>query len=64
MSGAASDLDGELVDLRGAMAGALVDAHHGLPRRWEAGVPVDREGVPDGRVVPAVLPGGEVASIY
>lgn len=32
--------------------------------RWEAGVPVDREGVPEGRVIAAVLPGGEVASIY
>jgi hypothetical protein len=31
---------------------------------WEAGVPVDREGAPEGRVVPAVLPGGDVASIY
>jgi effector-binding domain-containing protein len=31
---------------------------------WEAGVPVDRAGVPEGRVIPAVLPGGEVASAY
>lgn len=31
---------------------------------WEAGVPVDREGVPQGRVIPAVLPGGEVVSAY
>ena len=31
---------------------------------WEAGVPVDRAGVAEGRVVPGVLPGGEVASAY
>ena len=31
---------------------------------WEAGVPVDRAGAPEGRVIPAVLPGGEVASAY
>jgi effector-binding domain-containing protein len=31
---------------------------------WEAGLPVDRAGVPEGRVVPAVLPGGEVASAF
>lgn len=31
---------------------------------WESGVPVDRGGVPEGRVVPAVLPGGEVAFAY
>lgn len=31
---------------------------------WEAGVPVDRAGVPEGRIIPAVLPGGEVASAY
>jgi effector-binding domain-containing protein len=34
------------------------------PDGYEAGVPVDRAGVPAGRVVPAVLPGGEVASAY
>ncbi|MBO0713118.1 MAG: GyrI-like domain-containing protein [Acidimicrobiales bacterium] len=32
--------------------------------RWEAGVPVSQAGVGDGRVDAAVLPGGEVASIY
>lgn len=32
--------------------------------RWEAGIPVGRPGVPDGRVESGVLPGGEVASIY
>lgn len=31
---------------------------------WEAGVPVDRAGEAEGRVVPSVLPGGEVASVY
>lgn len=31
---------------------------------WEAGVPVDRAGIPEGRVIPAILPGGEVASAY
>ncbi|GAA4983085.1 GyrI-like domain-containing protein [Actinopolymorpha pittospori] len=31
---------------------------------WEAGVPVDRAAVPEGHVIPAVLPGGEVASAY
>ncbi|GAB3423659.1 GyrI-like domain-containing protein [Flindersiella endophytica] len=31
---------------------------------WEAGVPVATTGVPEGRVVPGVLPGGEVASAY
>lgn len=35
-----------------------------LESSWEAGVPVDRAGVPEGRVVPAFLPGGEVASAY
>jgi effector-binding domain-containing protein len=34
------------------------------PWGFEAGVPVDRPGVPEGRVVPAVLPGGAVASAY
>lgn len=31
---------------------------------WEAGVPVDRAGAPEGKVVPGVLPGAEVASSY
>lgn len=31
---------------------------------WEAGVPVDRVGTPEGIVIPAVLPGVEVASAY
>jgi hypothetical protein len=34
------------------------------PGGWEAGVPVDRAGISEGRVVPAVLPGGDVASAY
>jgi effector-binding domain-containing protein len=34
------------------------------PDGWEAGIPVDRAGIPEGRVIPAVLPGGEVASAY
>lgn len=35
-----------------------------LDSGWEAGVPVDRSGAPEGRVIPAVLPRGEVASAY
>lgn len=32
--------------------------------RWEAGVPVDRMGSAEAEVQAALLPGGEVASIY
>lgn len=34
------------------------------PDGWEAGMPVDRVGVPEGRVIAAVLQGGDVASAY
>jgi effector-binding domain-containing protein len=34
------------------------------PWGFEAGMPVDRAGVPEGQVIPAILPGGEVASAY
>jgi effector-binding domain-containing protein len=35
-----------------------------LDAGWEAGVPVDQAGTSDGRVIPATLPGGDVASAY